>query len=190
MSDPIRISGLTALTRADLERLIVGYTSSEKYTVTKREAEAQITLQLDLITLASPYTAPDPIEEDMLRRYTALAGNGLSLGVYDGEVLVGMALAEPQPWNNSLWVWEFRVAATHQQRGLGRALMETLIEKARTAGFRILVCETQTTNIPAIRFYRALGFSVEGIDLSLYSNNDLRPDGEVAMFMKRRLEPG
>jgi len=67
--------------------------------------------------------------------------------------------------------------------------MEALAEKARKAGLRTIVCETQTTNAPAIRFYRKLGFNIEGIDLSCYSNEDF-PDGEIAIFMKRRLTTG
>ena len=34
--------------------------------------------------------------------------------------------------------------------------------------------------------YRRLGFRLEGIDLSHYTNADY-PDGEVAVFMKRRV---
>jgi ribosomal protein S18 acetylase RimI-like enzyme len=34
--------------------------------------------------------------------------------------------------------------------------------------------------------YRRLGFKVEGIDISYYSNHDY-PQGEVAIFMKRRV---
>ncbi len=41
------------------------------------------------------------------------------------------------------------------------------------------------TLVPAIDFYRAVGFAVEGIDLSYYTNDDL--NNEVAVFMKRRL---
>jgi ribosomal protein S18 acetylase RimI-like enzyme len=50
----------------------------------------------------------------------------------------------------------------------------------------VIVCETQNTNVPAIRFYRALGFTVDGIDVSLYTNDDLAR-GEVALFLKKRL---
>ena len=46
---------------------------------------------------------------------------------------------------------------------------------------------TQTTNVPAIDFYRKVGFEVDGIDLSYYGNNDVEA-GEVALFMKRKLE--
>ena len=64
--------------------------------------------------------------------------------------------------------------------------METVAELDRKDGFRILVCETQTTNAPAIVFYRQLGFVMEGIDVSYYSNQDY-PNGEIAVFMKKRL---
>ena len=39
----------------------------------------------------------------------------------------------------------------------------------------------------AIQIYRQLGFRVEGVDLSYYTNEDY-PDGEIAIFMKRRLD--
>lgn len=51
---------------------------------------------------------------------------------------------------------------------------------------RAVVCETQNTNVAAIRFYRRMGFDIEGVDLSYYSNQDC-PDGEVALFLKKRL---
>jgi ribosomal protein S18 acetylase RimI-like enzyme len=70
---------------------------------------------------------------------------------------------------------------------IGKRLMECVSEKAKRAGFRTIVGETQNTNGIAIRIYRKLGFRVEGIDISYYSNNDY-PDGEIAVFMKRRLQ--
>jgi ribosomal protein S18 acetylase RimI-like enzyme len=70
--------------------------------------------------------------------------------------------------------------------GVGSQLMEQLAEKGKAAGLRIIVCETQTTNVPAIQFYHRVGFVMEGIDLSYYSNEDYS-DGEIAVFMKRRL---
>ena len=51
----------------------------------------------------------------------------------------------------------------------------------------LIVCETQNYNVPAIEFYRKVGFEIEGIDLSYYSNRDMT-EGEVAIFMKRKLE--
>jgi hypothetical protein len=38
--------------------------------------------------------------------------------------------------------------------------------------------------VPAIRFYHALGFTLDGVDISFYSNDDLAR-GEIAVFMKK-----
>jgi ribosomal protein S18 acetylase RimI-like enzyme len=64
--------------------------------------------------------------------------------------------------------------------------MDSLAELAGQRGFRALVCETQNYNVPAIQFYRKLGFEIDGIDLSYYTNDDMT-GGEVALFMKRKL---
>jgi ribosomal protein S18 acetylase RimI-like enzyme len=100
---------------------------------------------------------------------------------------VGIALAEPRHWNKSLWVWELHVVESHRRRGVGRQLVDALANKAREAGLRTLVCETQNTNVPAMRFYHSVGFRIEGIDISYYTNEDF-PDGEIAVFMKKRLK--
>ena len=65
--------------------------------------------------------------------------------------------------------------------------MEDVAQRAKNAGFRTIVCETQNTNVMAIKVYSKLGFRLEGIDISHYANNDY-PDGEIAVFMKRRLK--
>src|SRR6266545_450346 len=86
---------------------------------------------------------------------------GFSFGAYDGELLVGLIIAEPQEWNRSLCVWEFHVAATHRRSGIGRQLMACAEEQARRSGLRTIVCETQNTNAAAIMVYRKLGFTIE-----------------------------
>jgi ribosomal protein S18 acetylase RimI-like enzyme len=184
----VEIRSLTAISADDLTRLIEGYESEAKYVVAKIEAPAQTVITLQLITLDRPYRRRwEPPEADLLERYRQMPADGFSFGAYDNETLVGLALAEPEAWNNTLRIWEFHIATSHQRRGLGRQLMEAVAKKARAAGLRSLVCETQNTNVPAIQFYRAVGFTLEAIDLSYYTNADLEPSGEVAVFMKRRL---
>jgi ribosomal protein S18 acetylase RimI-like enzyme len=111
---------------------------------------------------------------------------GLSLAAYDGAHMIAIAIAEARRWNRSLWVWEFHVAPDYQRQGIGRQLMQALADVARSAGMRVMVAETQNTNLPAVSFYRQVGFNIDGIDLSYYTNRDLI-DGEVAIFMKRNL---
>ncbi len=189
MTAPVEIRPLVDLPAAVLGSLIVGYESAMRYAVSQTETPAQTVIALTLEPLARPYRKRwDPPDAALAEHYAGLPKLGFSLGAWAGEQWVGLALAEPRAWNKSLWVWEFHVAAEFQGRGVGRRLMAVLAERARAAGLRTMVCETQNTNVPAIQFYRAVGFALEGIDLSYYTNADLEPQGEVALFMKRRLE--
>lgn len=99
-------------------------------------------------------------------------------------LLVGIAVTERMEWNRNLEIREFHVGASHRRQGIGRALMEQVFAVARSLGVRSVTAETQNTNMPAITFYRACGFTLQGVDLSLYAD-DLGEDREVAFFMRR-----
>jgi ribosomal protein S18 acetylase RimI-like enzyme len=100
--------------------------------------------------------------------------------------MVGIALGEVKRWNSSLWVWELHVVKAYRGQGIGGKLVEATVQAAKQLNLRVVVCETQNTNVPAIDFYSAVGFELDGIDLSYYSNHDLET-GEVALFMKRKI---
>ncbi len=168
--------------------LASGYTTAEVYHVTREEDETRTTIALSLEPLPEVKAFTYPFSEDDINHYRNLVPGDYCFGAYDGEQQVGVALAEPQQWNQVLWVWDFHVAQSYRGRGIGRRLMDALIAPARREGLRAIVCETQNTNVPAIRFYRAVGFTVEGIDISYYTNGDMLPGGTVAVFMKLRLE--
>ena len=71
-------------------------------------------------------------------------------------------------------------------QGIGLALMQALVTRSRDAALRVVVCETQNTNVPAIRFYRKAGFTLDGIEFTLYTD-DAGSEDEIAIFMKRKL---
>ena len=182
----LTIQALTDLDETAVQLLQVGYESPARYRVQKEESPDRTVLTLELEALPQPYVktwGPTPEELQDLSR---VVGAGMSFGAYAGEQLVGIAIAEARPWNRSLWIWELMVGKAHQRLGAGNLLVKALAEKAFTAGLRVLVAETQNTNVPAIRFYRAAGFEIDGIDLSYYTNTDA-DDYEVAIFMKKKL---
>lgn len=182
----VHIRKLTRLSHVDVVSLVGGYRSDARYVVKVSERRERVKFTLQRTRTPYAKTFPHPAKETA--KYREVVRMGWSLGAFEGPDLVGLALAEPLPWNRSVRVWELGVAPTHRKRGIGRRLVEELSRRAREAGYRVLVCETQTTNAPAIDFYRAAGFHLEGVDLSYYSNEDLRR-GEVAIFMKKRI-PG
>lgn len=182
------IRPLDAFDPARFQTIASGYTTSEIYRVSRSESEDQTCFTLSLEALPEPQLFRFPFVEEELDRYGALVPSDYCFGAFDDAALVGVALAEPQAWNRTLWVWDFHVAASHRGRGIGRRLMAALAERASAAGLRAIICETQNTNVPAIRFYRAVGFTMEGVDISYYTNEDMQPGGTVAVFMKLRLE--
>jgi len=181
------IRPLAALTLADLKRVASGYSSDSKYLVAYTDSEDHTSFDLRPVALPVPYVkAYDHFGDESLERYGPALGSGFSCGALEGDVLVGLAIAEPDRWNRSVWVWEFHVAQSYRRQGIGGRLMEYVVLQAKREGLRSIVCETQNTNATAIQVYRRLGFRVEGVDISYYSNHDY-PDGEIAVFMKRRV---
>jgi len=183
----IRIRPLTEFNAARFRELGTGYTSFATYQVSKSESDAHTTISLNLVELEIPYVKKWESTSEQETDYSNIVEKGLSLGVYNEDRLVGIAIAEKQEWNRTLWIWEFHIDLNYRQRGLGRQLMDQLEKVGRGAGCRVMVCETQNTNSPAIRFYRSVGFEIGAIDLSYYTNKDIT-DFEVAIFMKRFIE--
>ena len=181
----MEVRRLEDLNPDDFRRVMTGYTSTCKYMIEKTETPDLTTIAMRLMSLAEPYVKSFPQPPDEMGRYQQIIKQGTSLGAYDGDRLVGLAIAERRDWNRSLWVWELGVEKEHRRAGGGTKLVEALTRVAKDLNLRIIVCETQNTNVPAIEFYRKTGFEVNGIDLSYYTNKDLT--GEVAIFMKKKL---
>lgn len=185
----LEIKPLLELDQDGLLQVLSGYTSQERYAVTLSETEAVTTFQLSLEQLPRPYVKDFRAEfsDQDFERYPVIVCEGLSLGAWQGDQLVGVGIAGAEEWNRTLWIWEFHIHPAFHGLGIGRRLMDALADVGRSAGMRTLRVETQNTNVPAIRFYRSVGFHLEGIDVSLYSNDDLT-SGEVALLLKRHLE--
>ena len=174
---------IRALTPNDIglfRPLITGYTSTDIYKVVTHQSDDLSYFRLELTKLVQPYQKVYDLEDDDY--YHDILTAGLSLGVYDGDALIAIALSDIAQWNKHFWLHEFHVHPAHQGRDIGQQLMTAVITKAQETDCRLIVCETQNTNVPAIRFYRNMGFSIEGIDTSLYVDLD-----EVAVFMKYHL---
>lgn len=68
-----------------------------------------------------------------------------------------------------------------QGRGIGREMMEAIIEDARSMGIRLLVLKTATGNLPAQKLFRRIGFEESGRVAGYYEG------GQTAMEMRKRL---
>jgi ribosomal protein S18 acetylase RimI-like enzyme len=77
-------------------------------------------------------------------------------------------------WNNRMRIWELLVKEGFRRRGIGTLLVDHAVELSRKREARMLVVETQSCNVPEIRFYLKRGFEIIGFDTVAYSNEDMK----------------
>ena len=73
-------------------------------------------------------------------------------------------------------LWDLRVAPASRRRGWGRRLVEDARAFARSRSATALRVETQDVNVPACRFYAALGFRLEAVRPHAYEEPGLRDE--------------
>lgn len=95
------------------------------------------------------------------------------LGIFSRGTLAGLIEIHKEEWNGRLRITEFLVFEPFRRMGLGGLLLEAAKGKAREAGCRGLVLETQSCNLPAIACYLGHGFRFIGFDSTCYSNEDV-----------------
>ncbi|MGC5771636.1 GNAT family N-acetyltransferase [Paenibacillus pabuli] len=164
-----------------------GYKSTQKYELTKEETQGSFSMHLTLTNLDNIYEKEELNSTDDLKRYEEIIKMGFSYGLYISGSLIALALVEPQHWNNTMMIWHFQVNEKYIRKGYGRLLINKVNEIAKENGFRAITLETQNTNVPAIHFYMQCGYQIEGIDVSLYTNNDSHNE-EIALYMRKKID--
>jgi len=181
------------MTEQDIPRLAAirpGFVSPTTLVVEKDGDGLAVGWRLAERPLPEPYDKGDGYDFDQTERRHILArlrkGDGLHLVIESEGALVGMLDVAPEEWNNTAWIWNLMLDTSVRGQGLGRELFRRTVTWARRQGFRAVVLETQTNNVPACKFYARMGCQIEGIREAYYSNDDMAR-GEVAIFWIYRL---
>ncbi|WP_211347159.1 GNAT family N-acetyltransferase [Saccharothrix australiensis] len=124
-----------------------------------------------------PLAKAFPEDEDELPHEGFVAEEG-------GEVR-GFASVELAAWHRRLVLRQVTVAPGHRGRGIGKRLIELALDHGRSLGARTAWLETSSVNVPAVRVYRRLGFSLCGLDTTLYRSTPA--EGEVALYFAKEL---
>jgi ribosomal-protein-alanine N-acetyltransferase len=136
--------------------------------MSERDIEEVWQIELDLFTM--PWSRPSFLYEvsDSRNSYPVV-------GIEDGSV-VGYAIA----WfvAAELHIGNIAVTKARQGRGIGKRLLEHLLEEASHRSVDCATLEVRVSNVKAIRLYRTYGFKPIALRKRYYSDN-----GEDAMVM-------
>ena len=190
------VKQLTTISFTELKALMNGFETSHMYEVKQSSKSSTdlldgMTIELRLVHLNSPICVKhDYLQEADVVTFSSFLPQGLSFGCFqEQEAMCGFLIAEYQEWNNSVSVREFQIGKAYRGKGIGQMLLDALEKACVERNIRCIVCETQVVNYPALQFYKKHGFTLDGIDLSFYSNDDYSKQN-IAVFMKKKFQIG
>jgi ribosomal-protein-alanine N-acetyltransferase len=105
----------------------------------------------------------------------------LFLGAALADELVGFAVA--RLLSGEAEILNFAVQKVYRRRGIGRLLLEALLNQLRELGATKVFLEVRESNAAAIAFYRKLGFQNIGRRHAYYQQPD-----EAAVIMQAELQ--
>ena len=102
----------------------------------------------------------DPIVESSAQEFLADPRHRLVIAL-DNDLVVGFISAviylHPDKPAPELWINEVGVAPTHQRQGIGKRLMQTVLEEAKRSGCTEAWVLTERDNLPAMAMYTSTG---------------------------------
>lgn len=122
-------------------------------------------LEVDRATW-SPHTSPAPRPPEGPFFNESTRSENVLVAELDGRVVGYGKIEHPTPLPASAHVWHVTGLAVDpacEGRGVGRALMEALIDTARERGGRRITLRVFAPNERARRLYERLGFELEGV---------------------------
>jgi len=96
----------------------------------------------------------------------------------------GFATVEYEAWHQRLVLWFLYIDRRARRRGLGRALLERVEAHGRSLGATHVWLETSNVNVPGVRAYDQLGYTLCGVDSRYYGKY---MPGETALYMAKDL---
>lgn len=85
--------------------------------------------------------------------------NSLSIGLYDGDELIGVSLGSVMHWctGAEYYIYEFFITTEHQGKGFGTEFIKDIIEYVKHMNVNHIFLQTER-ELPAYSFYKKAGF--------------------------------
>jgi ribosomal protein S18 acetylase RimI-like enzyme len=109
------------------------------------------------------------LAEDSAEALDAYIGDGRVLVAVDDGRVVGQLQLTDADEPSAAEIKNMAVAPSHQGRGIGRALVEAAVARARAEGRATLVVATAAADTGNLRFYQRLGFRMRSIERDAFT---------------------
>ena len=109
---------------------------------------------------------PDRLYEDWWE-------NARAFGIVENGTLLAAIEICPEEWSNRLLITELFVGEEIRGQGYGRKLIDLAKTITIQNKYRVLMLETQSSNVNAVDFYLHEGFTLIGFDTCCYTNKDV-----------------
>ncbi len=154
--------------------LPIVYTSEYYYDISVDRTEDGFRIPIQKKRFEKPFTHvpedgdyPDKLYEDWWE-------NAEAYGITeDGQLLAAIEVC-PEEWSNRLLITELFVSERIRGQGYGRQLIDLAKKITEDRGYRVLMLETQSSNVNAVDFYLHQGFTLIGFDTCCYTNRDIQ----------------
>ena len=104
-----------------------------------------------------PFTETWSLEQRRKKAEEILSGRYVTFCAFDGDTVVGEIMLLPKLNENRLIIDSFHVSCDYRRHGIGRRLVETARDYAKSLGAEALYascCSSEET----VNFYKAMGF--------------------------------
>jgi len=173
MNTPHLTDKITPLSRDKWQNysLEFNYTSHEYYDVEVNRSGTDFYVSF----VKKPFeTAYKKLPDDSDKLFQPWWEDAKAWGIEANEKLIAVIETAAEGWSNRLRVTELWIDNAYRRMGIGRALMDIAVNRAKEEKRRALILETQSCNVGAIDFYLAYGFTLIGFDACCYQNDDIK----------------
>lgn len=158
----------------------MSYTTDYVWQMQTRENGRSIDVRFDTVRLPRPMRVEYPRSPDELIENWQQDGCFLVVRNIEDEI-IGFLDAQPQPWQNLLWISNLVIHQHYRRQGFGTRLLKAATRWALDHNLGQLMLEVQTKNYPAICFAQKHGSQFCGYNERYY------PNGDIALFFSRSI---
>jgi GNAT superfamily N-acetyltransferase len=153
--------------------LPIAYTSGSYYDISVKRTAEGFDIPIRKKTFETPFTHVPEDGEYPDRLYEDWWENARAFGIVeDGTLLAAIEICAEE-WSNRLLITELFVGEEIRGQGYGRKLIDLAKTITIQNKYRVLMLETQSSNVNAVDFYLHEGFTLIGFDTCCYTNNDI-----------------